>query len=168
MNRLQQVIEQMLGQPGAYDSPLIQQLRESGMHNLEDLRRTEEDRLRGDAASRGVYRGSGLSNSLGDLSERYVRGAQDLEADLLEKAANSHQQGLGQAIQSAFGYEQGQQQYNQQQIQLLTTMAQLGMLGGPNIPDAVGQYGTMPLPTPGDNSWIYQMLGQYATPPKGA
>jgi hypothetical protein len=90
-----------------------------------------------------------------------------LEADLQEKAANSHQQGLMQAIQAAFGYDQGQQQYNNQQWNQYMQALGIGMQGGPTIPGAVGDYGNMPLPTPGDNSWLYQVLGMGA-PQKGA
>lgn len=159
LSGLQQTIADQIKNPGAYGSPEIEAMRKSGMQNLEDLRRSEEDRLTANAASRGVLRGSGLSTSLGDLSERYVRGAQDLEADLMEKAANSRQTGLQQAIQNALGFGQGELANNQFLANLQLALMQMGMQGGPTIPGAVGDYNSMPIPQPGDNSWIYQVLG---------
>lgn len=165
LSGLQQSIANWIQNPGQYGSPEIQAMRQSGMNNLEDLRRSEEARLKSDFAGRGMLRSSNLNTSLGDLSERYVRGAQDLEADLMDKAAQSRGQGLAQAIQSALGYGQGELANNQFLANLQLALMQMGMQGGPTIPGAVGDYNSMPIPTPGDNSWIYQTLG-LTSPPK--
>lgn len=169
LSGLQQTIADQITNPGAYGSAEIEALRKSGMQNLEDLRRSEQDRLTSEFAGRGMLRSSGLNTSLGDLSERYVRGAQDLEADLLEKAANSRQQGLQNAIGNALGFGQGELANNQFLANLQLALMQLGMQGGPTIPGAVGDYNSMPIPGVTDNSWIYQLLGSlYGQPQKAA
>lgn len=168
LQNLRGLIEQMLGNNNRYDDATVQGLRDSQKHDLQDTQRTEEDRLRTDAASRGVYRGSGLSTSLGDASQRYTRGLADAEANLQGRVADARAQDKQSAIGNAFQFGQGEMQNQSLIANILSMLAQQGGAGGPTIPGATGDIGALPGPAPADYSSIYQLLGTLFAPPTKA
>lgn len=116
-------------------------LRSQGYAKLDDERRLAEDRAKADAAARGVFNGSPLTNSLGDIGERYLRGGADLETniqrDMGQRGEAWQQQELEnkrRAIEMIFGYGDRQQQQGQFDDELWIRLMELGLVGGPQMP----------------------------------
>ncbi len=156
---LPDLIRRMLSGEGRYDNETIEALRTASRNRLEDERRLATDRLTANAASRGLLRSSGLSTSLGDVEERFIRQLADSEADVNRQVADARQQDLISAIQAAQGFGQGELQNQAQEQNFLLALAQLGLLGGPTIPGAVGSFGDLPFPQTGNSNDFYQYLG---------
>lgn len=170
---LEQILGQSMGGGGRYGNDLIKNMMQQNTQRNNDLRKTETDQATADAASRGVYYGSPLTNSLGDISERYVTRQGEAQNQLLQQIADAQATDQQNAVGNIFNYGQGQQQNSAQQMNLMLALAQLGMMGGPTIPGATGDFGSLPSPQGGDMSQFYQWLGsafgnKAAAPPKAA
>jgi hypothetical protein len=128
----------MLDHSSAYDAQQVDAARKQGVQNLDDQRRMAEDRAKADAANRGVYYGSPLTTSLGDINSQFLRGQSDLETNLIRDQAQRQQQDRMSAIQAILQY--GQQQQNGQAMDndLWFKLMQLGYGGYPQLPNPSG------------------------------
>lgn len=133
----------MMNSPSAYDQSVVQQTRQQGYAKLDDERRAAEERAKIDAQGRGVFFGTPLTNSLGDINERYLRGGADLEANLVRDQASRYQQDRMSAIQAILQYGQQQMQGQQMGDDLWLRLLQLQQAGMPQIPNPSG---SIPMP----------------------
>jgi hypothetical protein len=165
---LSELIKRMLGGEGRYGDQQIQDMRTASQQRLDDERRLSADRLTASANSRGMLRSSGLNTSLGDTEDRYLRGMMESEAGINKQVADAKQQDLLSAIQAAFGYGDGQQRNSAQEQNFMLALAQLGLAGGPTIPGAVGDFGSLPSPGVPGNDGFYEWLGTLFGPKAAA
>ena len=160
MSNFGQFLEQMMG-GNRYTDPQIAQMRTQSTNRLDDIRRQEEDRAKVDAARRGVYYGSPLTNSMGDISERYVRGIADSETDLMRYVADANANDRQSNIGNIFKYAQGELDNQTTQASILEKLAQLGMQGGPTLNGAFGSFDNMQGPQGGGvDPAVWEMLGR--------
>jgi hypothetical protein len=83
--------------------------------NNTDLRKQEESSAIGDAAKRGVYYGTPLTNSMGDIRERFIGRQADSQNALLKQIADSKQEDQNNAIGNVFKYGEGENANQQTQ-----------------------------------------------------
>ena len=100
----------MLDNPSAYGADQVDAARKQGYQKLDDTRKLMQDQAIADASRRGVYNGTPLTNSLGNIDAQYMRDATDLETNLSRDQAQRYQQDRLGAINAILGYGQQQQQ----------------------------------------------------------
>jgi hypothetical protein len=163
MGNLKGVLEQILGGTvggqGRYGNDLIQHMEDQFTRNNTDLRKQEETSAIGDAAKRGVYYGSPLTNSMGDIRERFIGRQADSQNALLKQIADAKQEDQNTAINNIFHYGEGENANQQTQSSILTALANLGMAGGPSMSGAYGDFNSLPQPGVSDMSDVYKLLG---------
>lgn len=159
MGNFGQFLEQMMG-GSRYTDPQIQQMRTQSTNQLNDIRRQEEDRAKVDAARRGVYYGSPLTNSLGDISERFIRGQADAETNLMKQIADANAMDRQNNIGNIFKYGQGELDSQETQAGILEKLAQLGMQGGPTLNGAFGSFDSLQGPQSADDTSMWEMIGR--------
>lgn len=159
LENLRAVLERGLANNSRYSGDLITRLQDQMSGNLNDERRMAEDRAKADASARGVYYGSPLTTSLGDIGERYLKAQSSGQTDLLKQIADANATDKQSSIDNVFRFGQGEQDSVNSQNDLLTRIADLGLRGGPTIPGATDSFNSLPQPTAPDYSSIYQLLG---------
>lgn len=132
--------------PSRYDSAAVSSERQQGMQNLQDQRKIGENNAIADAARRGVYNGTPLTTSLGDIGTQYQRGLGEMEAKITQDTAARHNQDLNDAMNAIFTYGNAQLLSQQQQNDLWLAILNAGYGGGPGMPGASTQ---LPLPGQG-------------------
>lgn len=137
-DQLFQHLMEMLNKPSGYGSAEAQKTREMGTKNLQDQMKLSEDKAKTDAASRGMYYSTGLTNSLGDIGERYNRGLGDMETNIQTDMAKRQSEDQQRAIELIFGYGDRQNRNTQQENDLWLRLQELGLMGGPNMPNPSG------------------------------
>lgn len=100
---------EQLQNSGRYNNAATNAEREYGTRELEDKRNLSEQQAKIDAMNRGVYYGTPLTNSLGDIGERYNRGLGDMETKLVADNAANMERDRQAAIQQILQYGQLQQ-----------------------------------------------------------
>lgn len=130
---LWQKLMDSLNNPSRYGEALNAQ-RIIGTNKLKDEATLSRDRVRDDAMSRGVYYGTPLTNSLGNVEERYNRGLADMEGGLQADYAKNYQQDRLSAIQSLMQYGQLQQNGTQMDNDLWIRLMELANQGAPQMP----------------------------------
>lgn len=161
LENLRGVIERQLGTPSRYDSELVQSIRQQGTQRLQDEANLLRDRAKADASARGVYHGTPLTSSLGDIDERYLRGLSDFETNLTREAANVRSQDMNNAIGAAMGFGREQRADTALQSDILARLAQIGMYGAPTIGNSVDAFSQLPIPGGGsDMSALFALLGR--------
>lgn len=165
---LEQILGQAVGGQGRYGNDLVERMRESMNQRNTDLRKAEEQNAIADAAKRGVYYGTPLTNSLGDISERFLQRQTQGETDLLQRIADAQAMDQQSAIGNIFGFGQGELAANNASLNQQIALAQLGMFGGPTIPGAMGDFNSLPGPQSPDMTEYYKYLGSIwgGQPPK--
>ena len=142
----QKLMEMLTKPQAAFDgSKEAEGMRSQGYAKLDDERRLAEDRAKADAAKRGVFYGSPLTNSLGDIGERYLRGGADLETNIQrdmgrrgQEFQQQQQENQRRAIETIFGYGDRQRMDQKQQDDLWLKLLELGYVGGPQMPNNGG------------------------------
>jgi hypothetical protein len=137
-DKLFEELMKMLKESSRYGSEQAGKTREQGIGRLQDEQKLGEQRAIADAAKRGVYYGTPLTNSLGDLGERYQRGLGDLETNIQRDQAQRAMEDKQRVIEMIFGYGDRQNRDTQQQNDLWLKLLEAGLIGGPTIPGAVG------------------------------
>lgn len=82
-------------QPAAPAKPNPQTLYDFFKQDLEDQRKLAEAGSTSDAAARGVYYGTPLTTSLGDINTQYLRGLGQLQAGIIGNESNNELARLG-------------------------------------------------------------------------
>jgi hypothetical protein len=163
MDHLKGVLEQILGGTvggqGRYSNDLIKHMEDQFTRNNTDLRKQEESSAIGDAAKRGVYYGTPLTNSMGDIRERFIGRQADSQNALLKQIADSKQEDQNNAIGNVFKYGEGENANQQTQSDILAKLAGIGMSGGPSMSGAYGDFNSLPQPGVSDMSDVYKLLG---------
>ncbi len=116
-----------------------QQAYQQGYQNLQDQAKLAGANAQADAAKRGVYYGSPLTTSLGDIDTQLQRGAGDLQSNLLLNQAQTMGANQQNAIQNVFQYGQNQNQADQFQANLGLQEANSGFAGAPTSDNAFNQ-----------------------------
>lgn len=129
---------EMLNNPSRYGAEEAQKTRDQGMQQLKDTQTLAMDKATANAASRGVYHGSPLTNSLGDIGQQFIRGSADLETNIERDQAQHWQEDRKSAMDAIFGYGNQQRLDQQQQNDLWTKLLELGYVGGPQYPGNSG------------------------------
>lgn len=163
MDHLKGVLEQILGGTvggqGRYGDSLIKSMEDQFTRNNTDLRKQEETGAIGDAAKRGVYYGTPLTNSMGDIRERFIGRQADSQNALLKQIADAKQEDQNNAIGNVFKYGEGENANQTTQSNILTALANIGMAGGPSLSGAYGDFNSLPQPGQSDMSDVYKLLG---------
>lgn len=134
---------EMLKNPSRNSAAEVDLARSQGRDALRQELTQQEDRARADAGNRGVYYGTPLTNTLGDIGQQYARKLTDLESNLELDQARNYQQDRLAALNAIFQYGQGQQNAQNSQNDLWIRLMQLGLLDGPQYP---GVSNTIPMP----------------------
>jgi hypothetical protein len=145
-DELYKQLMEMLHNPSRYGAEQAQATRTQGYQKLDDERKLAEDRATADAAKRGVYHGTPLTNSLGDIGERYLRGGADLETNIDRDQAQNFQNDRMNALKMIFEYGANQRLDKKQQDDLWLELLRLGYVGGPDMPNPSSQ---VPIPGQG-------------------
>lgn len=125
---------EMLNNPSRYGAAEAQKTRDQGMQRLKDEQTIAMDKATANAAGRGVYNGTPLTNSLGDIGQQFIRGSADLETNIERDQAQQYQNDRNSAIQAIFGYGDRQNQQSQWQQDLWLRIQQMLGQGGPQYP----------------------------------
>jgi len=81
--------------PVVADAPVPQTLYDFFKQDLEDQRRTALANTQADASARGVYYGTPLTTSQGDIQTQYLRGLGQLQANVLQNEQQNELSRLG-------------------------------------------------------------------------
>lgn len=117
-------IEQQLGSPSRFDLPVVQNAFNFLAGDLDRQAAARNEQLRADAAARGVFYGSPLTTSQGDLATELQRGKGSLATQLLLNQAQTAGQDMNSAISNAMQF--GQNQLGAQQFAAQMGLGALG------------------------------------------
>jgi hypothetical protein len=141
---LGKVIERFLGQPSRFGLPEVQQTRSAIREDLLADARVREAAAESDAARRGVYFGSPLTTSKGDIQSDLNRALARADADLLMEQARTQAGDRERAIGAGERFGQNAFLNELARGQLGLNAASLGSQGGPSIPGSVGTIAALP------------------------
>lgn len=133
LSNLAALLAQRLNQPSAFGTEEIQQLREWLASEREASRIGRTADLEADAASRGVFYGTPLTTSLGDLESELARAEAGHDVQLTQLAAQYQQEGMNRAIQDAMNFLQFASGERNSMFQNALAAANAGGAGGPDI-----------------------------------
>lgn len=138
------LIERLLGNPSAFGSPQIQEIRSALAGERERERQQRAAALNADAARRGVFHSTipafGLSELEGELASREALA----DAQLTAQAAQFHQTGQQQAIDNAFRFLGMGQQGAAGLANLGGLAGQIGFAGAPTVGGILNSFMQMP------------------------
>lgn len=129
-NDLYDELLKMFHNPSRYDEAGA---RTTGMHALQDEQTIARDRATADAANRGVFYGSPLTNSYGNIDDRFLRETGDLESKIAQDKASNFQNDRTSALDAIFKYGGMQQLDKQHQDDLWLELLKAGYIGGPDV-----------------------------------
>jgi hypothetical protein len=165
------LIERQLATPSRFGSAEVQQAFQHGSQNLEDAARMAEAQATTGAQQRGMFFGSPLTTSLGDISTQLQRGKGDLLSNLLMAQAQTGGQDLNQAIANAFRFGENIDLNALRQAQMGLGAVGAGFQGAPTSGQITGQIAGQPLPgQPGVGGFgaLGQLFGQQQQAPSMA
>lgn len=127
------LLERRLARPSRFDLPVVQESFDFLSQDLEDEARRAESQAVADAARRGVFFGSPLTTSLGDISERLQRGRAGLATDLLLEQARTAGGDVSNAIAQALQFGRAGTEAQAVQGDIARAMLSLGLAPAPTI-----------------------------------
>lgn len=146
-------INNQLQNPSRFDLPQVQQAYNFFKQDLQDQARLAGSNAIADANARGVYYGSPLTTSLGDINTQLQRGLGALATNIGLEQAQTQGQDLNSAIQNGMNFGQlGMVGQNQNFNQALQT----ALLGEQGAPTMTGYGGAL-----GGFSPALNMMGNY-------
>lgn len=166
LNNFGNHINQGLQNPSRYDATEAKKFYEHGKTDLQQQAERAKLGALGNAASRGVYYSTApdtMNGGVHDINERYTRGLADLTTGIAREQALTYGQDNQNAIGNAFRFGENQQQADQFRADLGLRTTNAGYAGGPNINQAIAQYGSQPISQPGpvDFSGLGALAGQF-------
>lgn len=138
------LLERQLANPSRFGSAQVQQAFTSLDQQLQDQANQANQAAIADAQRRGVFFGTPLTTSQGDIATQLQRGRGDLATNLLLSQAQTGAGDLQRAIQNVFQFGGQQQQADQFAAQLGLQTLGLGLEGAPSIGGAAAQFGGAP------------------------
>ena len=132
MNDLGRVLEEQMGNPSRYGATEVQNAYRFMQQDLQDQANTARSSATADAARRGVYYGSPLTTSLGDIETQYQRGLGGLASSLAMDQARTYGEDQNRAIGNVFRFGENQQSQDRFRANLGLDTARLGYQNAPN------------------------------------
>lgn len=160
IQQLGQVIEERLANPSRFDLPAVQQAYEFLSGDLEQTAAREGAAVRSDAARRGVFYGTPLTEGMADVRERFIRGKGDLATQLLLAQAQTQGSDAASAVNQASDFGQRAEDNSFRRAELNDRIAARGEGGDASV--AQGIAALLGLPSGGEagDNGIYALLGQ--------
>ncbi len=155
------LLERQLANPSRYGQEEAKKTYEYLSQNLEDQAKQAEQGAIANAASRGVYYGSPLTTSLGDIGTQLMRGKGDLAAQIAREQALTEGTDRQAAIGNAFRFGENQTAADQFAAQLGLQATGMGFGGAPDINSTIGAIAGQPFPQaqPADLSGLGALAG---------
>lgn len=144
LDNLGAYIERLLAQPSGFDAQEIQQIRDTMAGQREEARGRAAGRISTDAARRGTFFSTIPAFQNRQLEERLAEEEALADAQLLSRAAEMEQAGIGQALQAAMQFLGQGTQAQLAQGQLALGNLQAGMQGMPTIPSSLAYLSQLP------------------------
>lgn len=145
IKNLQSIIEQNIGKT-RFDLPAADSIFKHFSRNLEDTAKLKGSDAIADASRRGVYYGTPLTTSLGNIDTELQRGKADLATNVLFSAAQTGMQDNQLGIDNAFRFGELARSGELQDREFAALMAQLGMAGELTPGQALASYGPIQQP----------------------
>jgi hypothetical protein len=158
---LAEIIAGLINNPNPYEMDDIQRMREFMAGERDRTRKLRTADLTTNAANRGVFYGTPLTTSLGNLETELSRSEAQYDTELTRMAAEGRQNALsgylGQALQFLTGAQGDQSIANQ----LALGAHGQGIMGGPDMNNAIQQLMALQGTGPGqlDSAMITNLLG---------
>ncbi len=156
------LIERQLANPSRFDDETFKQVFGFAKGELERDRDAALDAATADAQARGVFFGSPLTTSRGDIQSEFGRGLGALGSNLLLEQARTGGQDQQAAIANAFRFGENQLGADQFAAQLGLGTAGLGFEGAPDINQGINAIGNLPIAQPGGTSDLFGQVGNIA------
>src|SRR6266850_439405 len=132
------VLSNHLANPSRFDLPEVKKAYDFFSQDLKDQARLAGSNAITDASARGVYYGSPLTTSLGDINTQLQRGLGALSTNIGLEQAQTQGQDLSNAIGQGMQFGQLGMQGQQNAFNNALNMAQFGEGGMPTMTGAIG------------------------------
>jgi len=162
------LIERQLANPSAFGSSQVQDAFKGLVGQLDESAETANQRAIADAQSRGVFFGSPLTTSQGDIATQLQDAKGNLATQLLLNQAQTFGQDQNAAIGNAFRFGENQLGADQFAASLGLQSFGAGNQGAPNINSAANAIAAQPLPAPqgGSNAALGALGALFGSSPQ--